>query len=104
MARLAHNAMNRLSCPSKQTPIRQRARCRIHLDADHAQARVGSGAVVLAVAEIAEPGLQHGVIVAFNECAVLDDGGRTSDGGPVAGSIDEGDVDVGVDGEFFDLV
>jgi len=59
---------------------------------------------MLAVAEIAEPGLKHGVIVAFNHGAVLDDGGRTGDGGPVTGSIDEGDVDVGVDGEFFDLV
>jgi hypothetical protein len=54
------------------------------LDADDANAGVVLGAVVLAVAEVAEPGLEGGAVGLLDEVAVGDDAGLARDGGPLA--------------------
>lgn len=54
---------------------------------------------MLAVAEIAEPGFEGGGVVFFDDAAVGYYGGGAGDGGPFAGGVEEGDVDVGVGGD-----
>jgi len=49
---------------------------------------------VLPISEIAEPGFEGWRVVFFNNGAVGEDGGRASDGCPLARTVKEGDVDV----------
>ena len=72
-------------------------------DLDEADARVLGAAVVLAVAEVAEPGLQAGRVVLLDAGAVGLDGGEAGNAGPLAGVVEEGEVDVGVLGEVVGL-
>lgn len=66
-----------------------------HLDADDSHARVLRAAVVNTVAQVAEPGLEMGVVVLADQVAVRDDAGGAADRGPVArGAVEERDVDV----------
>jgi hypothetical protein len=57
------------------------------LDLDDADTRVLGAAVVLAVAEITEPGFESGGVVFFDDGAVGDDGGGAGYGGPFAGGV-----------------
>lgn len=52
-----------------------------------------------AVAEIAEPGLEGRGVVFLDDGSVGDDFRGAGDGGPFAGVVEEGDVDVGVGGD-----
>jgi hypothetical protein len=63
------------------------------LDADDANARVLGTTVVLAVTEVADPGLERGGVVLADDFAVGLDGGVAGDGGPLARVVDEADVD-----------
>lgn len=74
------------------------------LDPDDADARVVLAAVVLSITQIAEPGLERRVVVLLDEGAVGDDLGQAADGCPLPGSVQEGNVDVGVLGELVCLV
>ena len=63
---------------------------------DETDTRVLGAAVVLAVTEVAEPGLEGRRIVLLDTGAVGLDGGGAGDAGPLAGVVEEGEVDVGV--------
>lgn len=73
------------------------------LDLDQPDARIFGTAIVFAVLEVPEPGFEGGGIVFANFGAVGLDGGVAGDGGPFAGRVDEGEVDVGVCGEVVGL-
>lgn len=70
---------------------------------DEADARVLGAAVVLAVAKVAEPGLEADGVVLLDAGAVGLDGGEARDAGPLAGVVEEGEVDVGVLGQVVGL-
>lgn len=65
-------------------------------DLDEADARVLGAAIVLAVTKVAEPGLEGRRVVLLDAGAVGLDGGGAGDAGPLAGVVEEGEVDVGV--------
>ena len=51
---------------------------------------------MFSVAQVAHPGFQGGGVVFADGVAFGDDGGRSGDGRPFAGGVEEGDVDVRV--------
>lgn len=65
-------------------------------DLDEADARVLGTTVVLAITEVAEPGLEGRRVVLLDACAVGLDGSGARDAGPLTGVVEEGEVDVGV--------
>lgn len=65
-------------------------------DLDEADTRVLGAAIVLAVTEVAKPGLQGRRIVLLDAGTVGLDGSGAGDAGPLAGVVEEGEVDVGV--------
>jgi hypothetical protein len=70
---------------------------RLDLDPDDANARILRAAIMLTIAEVAEPGFQGGRVVLADEVAVGGDRGVAGERGPVAGcAVDEGEVDGGV--------
>jgi len=70
--------------------------CGLAGDLDEANARVLRATVVLAVTEVAEPCLESGRVELLNTGAVGFDGGSAGDAGPLAGVVEEGEVDLGV--------
>ena len=62
------------------------------LDLDDADPRVLVAAVVLPVAQVAEPGLEGGAVVFLDHAAIGDDLRRAGDRGPLARAVEEGDV------------
>jgi hypothetical protein len=69
------------------------------LDADEADTGILRAAVMGAVAQISDPGLQRRRVVLLDVGAVSADAGLAADGRPFAGRGEEGQVDVGVGGE-----
>jgi len=65
-------------------------------DLDEADTGVLGTAVVLAVTEVAEPGLKGRRVVLLDAGAVGLDGSGAGNAGPLAGVVEEGEVDVGV--------
>jgi hypothetical protein len=65
------------------------------LDADQTNARILWATVVLAVAEISQPGLEALRVVLAHTGAVGLDLGLAGDGSPLAAGVNEADVDVG---------
>jgi hypothetical protein len=70
--------------------------CGLAGDLDQANARVLGTAIVLAVTEVAEPRLEGGRVVFLDARAVGLDGSGAGDAGPLAGVVEEGEVDLGV--------
>ena len=66
------------------------------VDLDDGDAGVFGPAVVLAVPEVADPGLEFAGVVFPHHVAVRDDGGFAGERGPLAGAVEEGDVDARV--------
>ena len=66
------------------------------IDLDDAHSWVIGAAVMLAIAEVADPGLQSGRVVLVDDLAVGDDFGIARDGTPLARVVEESKVDVGV--------
>lgn len=92
--RLARNhALSNLKPARDSGAVRNRVRRRLGVDLDDADAGVLRPAVVLAVAQVADPGLEVAGIVFAHDVAVRDDGGFAGDGGPFARRVQEGDVD-----------
>jgi hypothetical protein len=58
---------------------------------------------MLSIAQVTNPGLQAGGVVLVDDGAVGEDRGRAGEGGPFAGGVQEGDVDVPVGGEVVGL-
>jgi hypothetical protein len=58
---------------------------------------------VNAVAEVAEPRLEAAAVRLLDQLAILDEASLTRDGRPLAGAVDEGDVDVRVVGQVVGL-
>jgi hypothetical protein len=65
-------------------------------DLDEADTGILGTAVVLAVTEVAEPGLEGGRVVLLDAGAVGLDGGGAGNAGPLAGVVEETEVDFGV--------
>ena len=65
-------------------------------DLDEADARVLGTAVVLAVTEVTEPGLEGGRVELLDTRAVGLDGSGAGDAGPLAGVVEESKVDLRV--------
>lgn len=74
------------------------------LDADNANPGVIFGTIVLAITEVAHPGLENGRVVLLDEGAVGDDGRGARDRGPLACAVEEAHVDVLVAVYFVGLV
>jgi hypothetical protein len=70
--------------------------CGLAGDLDEANARVLRATVVLAVTEVAEPGLERRRVVLLDAGAVGLDGSGAGDAGPLAGVVEESEVDLGV--------
>lgn len=64
------------------------------LDLDEDDSGVLRATVVLAVTEVTQPGLEAGGVVLADLLAVGLNGGNTGDGSPLAGGLEEGQVDV----------
>lgn len=77
--------------------------CSLAGNLDEADARVLGTAVVLAVAEVTKPCLEGGGVVLLDAGAVGLNGSGAGDGGPLAGVVEESEVDVGVLGEVVGL-
>lgn len=77
--------------------------CRLAGDLDDADARVVGPAVVRAVAQVAEPGLEVRGVVGLDLLSVGEDAGFAADGGPFAGGVEEANVDFGVGFEIVGL-
>lgn len=74
-----------------------------HLDADDADSGVIGRAIVDAIAQIANPGLQMRLVVLLYELPISDDFGGSTDGSPFARVVEEANVDVCVGGEVVGL-
>lgn len=70
--------------------------CGLAGDLDEADAGVLGAAVVLAVTKVAEPGLEGGRVELLDAGAVGLDGSGAGDAGPLAGVVEEGEVDLRV--------
>ena len=70
--------------------------CGLAGDLDEADTGVLGTAVVLAITEVAEPGLEGRRVVLLDAGAVGLDGSGAGDAGPLAGVVEECEVDVGV--------
>jgi hypothetical protein len=90
------HALRHLRRPSNSRLPHHRIRSRVGLDANNANAGIFRPAVMRAVPEVAQPGLQSFGVVLLDRLAVRLDGGEAGDGGPFAGGVQEGDVDVRV--------
>ena len=66
---------------------------------DHADSWIVWAAIVSPVAEITEPGFESWRIVLVDEGAVGADGSVAGDARPLAGGVEESNVDGGVRGE-----
>ena len=65
-------------------------------DLNEADTGIMRTAIVLAVTEVAEPGLEGGRVVLLDAGAVGLDGSGAGDAGPLAGVVEESEVDFGV--------
>jgi hypothetical protein len=65
-------------------------------DLNEADTGILRTAIVLAVTEVAEPGLEGGRVVLLDAGAVGLDGGGAGNAGPLAGVVEETEVDFGV--------
>lgn len=99
----SHDALCHLHKPSNLCSPRQSIGCSDRLDPDDANARILWSTIVLAIAEIAQPGLERGRVVLADGLAVGEDAGTARNGGPLAGGVVEGDVDVRVLGQVVRL-
>ena len=74
------------------------------LDADDANPGVVLASVVRAVSEVTQPRLELRAVVLLHHGTVCDDACLARDGRPVAGAVEEGDVDVGIALQLVGLV
>jgi hypothetical protein len=70
--------------------------CGLAGDLDEADAGVLGTAIVLAVTEVAEPGLERWGVVLLDASAVGLDGSGAGNAGPLAAVVEESEIDVGV--------
>jgi hypothetical protein len=106
LSKLVHT--RRIPCDSTLRDIRKpidqilphnRIRRRQQIDLDNPNSRILRSAIMLSIAQVTNPGLQAGGVVLVDDGAVGEDRGRAGEGGPFAGGVQEGDVDVPVGGE-----
>jgi hypothetical protein len=90
------HALGDLDRAAEDALARERVAGRLGLDGDHADARVLGPAVVHAVLEVADPGLERGRVPALDQAAVRRDGALAADGRPLARRRQEGHVHVRV--------
>jgi hypothetical protein len=90
------NALGELNCTTNGRAPGNSVLCGLAGDLDEADARVLRATVVLAVAEVTEPGLERGRVVLLDARAVGLDGSGAGDAGPLAGVVEESKVDLGV--------
>lgn len=88
-----HDALGDLHPTRYGRAVRHRIRRRLGVDSDDADAGVVRPGVVLAVAEVADPGFERARVVFVDDVAVGDDLGLAGQRGPFARRVQEGDVD-----------
>lgn len=92
----SNNTLGHLQRSRSSVLPNNRVRRRDGLDADDTDTRVLWAAVVLTIFEVTEPRLQCWRVVLADRLAVGVDLGGAADGSPFAGTVKEGNVDVGV--------
>ena len=90
------NALGELHSAANGSAPADGVLCGLAGNLDEANARVLGTAIVLAVTEVAEPRLESGRVVLLDARAVGLDGGSAGDTGPLAGVVEESQVDLGV--------
>jgi hypothetical protein len=65
-------------------------------NSNNADTRIIRSAIVLSITKVAQPGFQSRRVVFLDDGAIGDDLRGAGHGGPFAGGVEEGDVDVGV--------
>lgn len=87
------NALGQLNKATNSGPPRDSILCSLGLDPDHTNTRVLWATIVLAVAEVTNPGLQGWRVVLPDDITVGLDRGMARDRSPFAGGVDEANVD-----------
>lgn len=91
-----NNALCKLRKATDRSPVADRILRRLAVDLDQDNPRVLGAAVVRAVAQVADPRLQRGRVVLLDLLAGGFESRFAGDGGPFAGGVEEGEVDVRV--------
>lgn len=90
----SHSTLGNLERVSKECLVCDGVCGSIDLDADDANPGVVLGTIMLTIAEVTHPSLQAWAVVLLDSATVGIDGGRARDGRPLAGAIQEADVDL----------
>ena len=77
--------------------------CRQSLDLDDTNPRVFWSSIMLAVLQVAKPCFQGRRVVFADQLTVSDNVGFAGNGGPFAGRVEEGDIDLGFGLEIIGL-
>lgn len=98
-------ALRRLHGPTNGTPGRKDIRRQLRLDSDDPDAWIVGPAVVHAIPQVTQPGLQRWRVVLVHDLGLREDGGGAGYGGPGAGDgVEEGHVGLlRVDGQVHGL-
>jgi hypothetical protein len=68
-------------------------------NSNNADTRIIRSSIVLSITQVTQPGFQGRRVVFLDDGAVGDDLGGAGHGGPFAGGVEEGDVNMGVGGD-----
>lgn len=98
-----NNTLHKLHSATHSSPSRNRILRRLRVHLDQTNPWVLWSTIVLAVAEVAEPGFQSWAVVLADALAVGLDRSGARDGGPFAGGREEAEVDVRVGVEVVSL-
>lgn len=76
---------------------------RSHFDTDDPYTGIILITVMDSISQVPQPGPQVGAVVLLDEGSVYDNVGEAADRGPLAGGVQEADVDVRIVGEIVSL-
>src|SRR5437868_6003035 len=98
-----HNTLHHLYSPSNHSLSSNLVCSGFGLDSDDTDSWVVLPTIMYAVTKIAEPGFQGRGVVFLDSVTVSDDAGFPRDGSPLAGTVEERDVDSVVGGNVISL-
>lgn len=85
-----------LSSTSQQVLARDSIDNRRCLDTNDTNPRIVRTSIMLAVTQVSQPCLEGRAVVLLDQLAIRLDGGLSGDGSPLAGAVQERNVDVGI--------
>jgi hypothetical protein len=91
-----NNTLCHLHAPAKSILPHNSIGSSLSGDSNDANTRIIRSTVVLSITKVAQPGFQGRRVVFLDNRAIGDDLGGAGHGGPFAGGVEEGDIDVGV--------